>query len=92
MIPRSAYFHINQVKIVGYRGVSNQFEVIKHFVDKAAALENVIVDTRCFKVFSHLPWNCISRDNIQDEIYARDYAKEQQLKKYIPSRINVKIL
>ncbi|XP_057775127.1 uncharacterized protein LOC130994108 [Salvia miltiorrhiza] len=84
-------FHVKEVEFVGYRGVFNHLELIMHFVEKDVALKNIIIDPRSFKYHLHRQWDRIYRHKVEDDVFARAYAKEQ-LKEHVPSRINVKIL
>lgn len=83
-----------EVEFLSYHGTAQQFELIKHFVEKDAAPENVIIDFRCFKLRSYQPWDCIPLPETEDGVHASSRATaEQQLKELlVPSRINVQIL
>ncbi|KAL6585449.1 hypothetical protein OROMI_002093 [Orobanche minor] len=89
-IPR-AYFHLKKVEFVGYRGVTNHFNMIMELVRNGVALKNIIVDPRSFELCEHRLWDRVARYNFEDEMVARAHAKDH-LKKYVPSRINVEIL
>ncbi|XP_057802325.1 uncharacterized protein LOC131017547 [Salvia miltiorrhiza] len=90
LIQRANIVQIKEVEFVGYRGVFNHLELIKYFVEKDVALENIIIDPRSFKFQLHRRWDRIYLHKAEDEVFAR-VAKEQ-LKEHVPSRINVKIL
>ncbi|KAL6585452.1 hypothetical protein OROMI_002096 [Orobanche minor] len=89
-IPR-AYFHLKKVKFVGYRGVTNHFNMIMELVRNGVALKNLIVDPRSFELCEHRLWDRVAGHNFEDEMVARAHAKDH-LKKHVPSRINVEIL
>ncbi|XP_047961616.1 uncharacterized protein LOC125206401 [Salvia hispanica] len=83
-----AFPHIEEVEFVGYRGVFNHLQVITQFIKYDGALEKIIINPLSFKLSSCMPWDLISRNNVKNEISARNHAKDQ-LK---DSTINVNIL
>lgn len=87
----TAYRHLKEVEFVGYHGTGEQFQLIKHFVEKDDALQSVVINPRCFGLRSYRPWDCVP---LPDEVHASLRATaEQQLKELlVPSRINVKII
>ncbi|KAG6390605.1 hypothetical protein SASPL_148343 [Salvia splendens] len=85
---RKFYSHVKEVEFVGYRGVFNHFELIAKFVKHGVALHRITVDPRPFQLSTNMPWDHISRNHTEDEIVARNRARDQL--KY--SRINVNIL
>ncbi|KAG6391522.1 hypothetical protein SASPL_149278 [Salvia splendens] len=86
----NSYSQIKEVEFVGYRGVSNQFQMIKQFIEYGTALDKVIVDPRSFKHKWHMPWDRIYRirNHMEDEIFVRNRARDQ----FKDSRINITIL
>ncbi|XP_047940950.1 F-box/LRR-repeat protein At2g42730 [Salvia hispanica] len=85
-----SYSHIKEVEFVGYRGVHNHLQMITQLVRHAVALEKIIVDPRSFELRPNMPWDRISRIQMEDEIIARQHAEDQL--KHVASRINVYIL
>lgn len=89
-IPR-AYFYLKEVEFVGYRGVTNYFEMIVELVQNSVALNSIVVDPRSFEFCAHCLWDRVAGHNFKDEMFARAHANDH-LRKYVPSRINVKII
>ncbi|KAL6585450.1 hypothetical protein OROMI_002094 [Orobanche minor] len=89
-IPR-AYFHLKEVEFVGYRDVTNHFNMIMELVQNGVAQKNIIVDPRSFKLCDHRLGGRFAGHNFEDEMVAIAHANDN-LKKYVPSRINVEIL
>ncbi|KAL1533955.1 F-box/LRR-repeat protein [Salvia divinorum] len=85
-----AYSHIKEVEFVVYRGVCNHLQMITQLVLHGVALEKTIVDPRSFEHRDNMPWDRISRNQMKDEIIARERAKNQL--KHVTSRININIL
>ncbi|XP_042032160.1 F-box/FBD/LRR-repeat protein At3g52680-like isoform X1 [Salvia splendens] len=85
-----AYSHIKEVEFFGYRGVRNHLQMISWLVRHGVALERIVVDPRSFEIRPNMPWDRISRIQMDDEIIARKLAKKQL--RHVNSRINVNIL
>ncbi|KAL1532109.1 F-box/LRR-repeat protein-like protein [Salvia divinorum] len=84
----NSYSQIKEVEFFGYRGVSNQFQMVKEFLKYGTALDKIIVDPRSFEHKGHMPWDRIYRNHFEDEVFARNRARDQ----FKDSRINVTIL
>lgn len=87
MTPK-AYSHLKEVEIMGCSFTMCHFELVKHLVERASALEKITFDPRCFEFLVHQPWVRVARSRVEDENAARGYAADQ-LKSYVPSRIKV---
>ncbi|KAH6791008.1 17.6 kDa class II heat shock protein [Perilla frutescens var. frutescens] len=85
---RRAYPELKEVEFVGYRGVSNQFKILRHLVENGIALETVVVDPWGFKEGHDITWDKIRRREFNDKVFARVNA----LKECVPFGINVKII
>ncbi|KAL1533919.1 F-box/LRR-repeat protein [Salvia divinorum] len=85
-----AYSHIKEVEFVGYRGVRNHLQMVTQLVRHGVALEKIIVDPQSFELRWTMPWDRISRNQMENEIIARKRAKDQLID--VTSRINVNIL
>ncbi|KAL1532082.1 F-box/LRR-repeat protein-like protein [Salvia divinorum] len=84
----NSYSQLKEVEFIGYRGMSNQFQMIKQFLKYGTALDKIILDPRSFEHRLHMPWDRIYRNHTGDEILARNRARDQ----FENSRINVTIL
>ena len=69
-----AYSHIKEVEFFGYRGVRNHLQMIRRLVRHGVALEKIVVDPRSFELRTNMPWDRISRTQMEDEIIARKLA------------------
>ena len=87
-----AYSHIKEVEFVGYRGVRNHLQMITQLVRNGVALERITVDPRSIEHRGNMPWDRISRNQMEDEIIARNRAKDQLKQLCVIPRINVNIL
>ncbi|XP_042041627.1 uncharacterized protein LOC121787075 [Salvia splendens] len=85
-----AYSHIKEVEFFGYRGVRNHLQIISRLVRHGVALKKIVVDPRSFELRKNMPWDRIYRNQMEDEIIARELANKQL--KHLTSRINVNIL
>ncbi|XP_042032161.1 putative F-box/LRR-repeat protein At3g44080 isoform X2 [Salvia splendens] len=83
-------FVLEEVEFFGYRGVRNHLQMISWLVRHGVALERIVVDPRSFEIRPNMPWDRISRIQMDDEIIARKLAKKQL--RHVNSRINVNIL
>ncbi|XP_047959605.1 putative F-box/FBD/LRR-repeat protein At3g23955 isoform X2 [Salvia hispanica] len=66
-----------EIEFVGYRGVFNHLQLIIQIVKHRAAIDKIIIDPRPFEIRSYMPWDCISLNQMDDEIFARNLAKDQ---------------
>ena len=69
---RRDYSPIKEVVFVGYRGVCSHFQMIEQLVIYSLALEKIIVDPRIFLLCKNIPWDYISRNQMEDKIFARN--------------------
>ncbi|XP_047979215.1 putative F-box/FBD/LRR-repeat protein At1g78760 [Salvia hispanica] len=86
---KQTYF-IKEVEFFGYHGVRNHLQIISQLVRHGVALERIVVDPRSFELRQNMPWDRISRNQMEDEIIARELAKNQL--RYVTKRIKVNIL